>query len=135
MLVEKVLEPLPRVGWAKGLKLADYYDYSQYSTHQNRRKYKGYDYKWWAEHLGVDLSTIYDHIRKHGHLDNVGKYSGEYRRQKAIQGANAPLHMGKTIRQWAEHYGVGISVIHKRLREHGTLESYKPRRRRQCNEY
>ncbi|MCO5159819.1 MAG: hypothetical protein M9939_01675 [Mesorhizobium sp.] len=66
----------------------------------------------WAEHLGVDRTTIRHHLERHGNLDRVGMPS------------RTPLLVefegqSRTLKEWAEHFGVSIPALHDHLKRNG----------------
>ena len=59
----------------------------------------------WAEHYGVNVSTIGNRLRINGHPHPY----------KANYNPNAKKIEGKSISEWAEHYGVTTTGIYNRI--------------------
>lgn len=73
---------------------------------QNIKKYDGLTAKEWAEHYGISLYTVYEHIKKYGKPPKTLK--------------TPDIIDGKTAVEWAKHYGISPQAIRKRIKNTGS---------------
>ena len=81
--------------------------------HKNPVRYQGKTYQQWADELGCSPHSVWGHLRKHGHLDNIGKFGPN---------PNPRTYQGKTRWQWAEELGVTPRNIDYYLKKYGHLD-------------
>ena len=77
--------------------------------------------------LNVELkkqygSTAVYHLKKYGHLNNIGQYIG----LKGNTNARAIIIEGKSISQWSRELGVGRGRAKKWFELHGTMKGCVP---------
>jgi predicted transcriptional regulator len=112
----------------------------------NLQFHKGKTVAQWAQELNCCQATIRDHIKKHGHLDDVkpkkvyykGKTYAEWAQElnvttNRISGhlkknghldniGKFPKYKGKTYAEWAEELNVTYYIIKTHLAKHGHLK-------------
>ena len=95
--------------------------------------YQGKTTKYWANHLGVSVQTIYRNLNQHGNL--------QYVRPANANKQNATLYEGKSVYKWAEELGVTSVAIRSRITRWGKpnpsflAEGYRSDGKRNNGEY
>jgi hypothetical protein len=103
------LQPLKHVAWNKGLPQT--WRYGHYTTNL-----EGKSHSQWKEEYGP--TAVY-HMKKYGHLDNIGLGPGA---KKGNTNAKRRLIDGKSVSEWSRLLGYSRKKITMHYEKHGNID-------------